>query len=146
MNSIILKSIVILSSALLMVSCERTSFDLAAEVVTVSPPKPVVGEGVTITYRVRNVGKSVVPPGSFKVTLKINGELVAFDYAGNRSPLKPSKSVEYSMARGFFHHKAVAPGVVNYVVEIAPRGLCIDTNAANDKIAGQFEVTDREVK
>jgi subtilase family serine protease len=104
----------------------------------VSPAYIHVGDKVTFTYSVKNLGTSTLPDGTYDVDFYINGVLVSFDHA--TSSLIPGGSVSYSMAAPYYHFDAKAPGQYNYKVVVDPTNRVQETDESNNVVLGSFVV------
>lgn len=122
-------------------SLKPGSWDLTGEIIGYTPNPAYVGDKVSFTYVVRNLGKNTLPTGSYEVEFYVDDKLVSFDRAGN--PLTPGGGVTYSRSEGYYDFIPDKPGKYSYILILDPKNTFKETNEDNNKIIGEITVLKR---
>ncbi|WP_041340839.1 hypothetical protein [Runella slithyformis] len=113
----------------------QSKVDLAIENITLKPSLPKIGDGVIISYDVKNIGTAIVPPEAYTATLSINGKVVSFD---DESPkLLLQQHVTYSKAAGSYHFLVESKKKYNWQISVRLKKIK-DDNSKNNSYQGSF--------
>ncbi len=112
--------------------------DLSIGQVSYQPQKPKVGEAVTFTYQITNLGPADAPKASYKVIFLVNGEMTGLD--AEAGPLAAGMSHAYSKQKPYFHFKAKKKGRYPYEVRIEMAVGQADPNLRNNVVKGNLVV------
>ena len=122
-------------------SLKPGDWDLAGEIKGYAPNPAYVGDKVSFTYVVRNLGKNTLPTRSYEVEFYINDEMISFDRDGN--PLTQGGCVTYSRSKGYYDFIPDKSGKYSYILILDPKNTLKETNEDNNKITGEITVLER---
>ena len=132
LRSVLRKSVSVFSNSFLRGGC-----DLAGTIRDYTPD-PCVGDPVTFTYDVKNVGKRTVPKDSYVTMLFIDDECVCYD---DEAPaMRPGIAYTHTLAPGQSHFIPKKPGEYTYKLKIAPMKGLVDKNPENNITTGTITV------
>jgi hypothetical protein len=142
---IIKKCILGFSGVMSFTSCDVNvppkNYDLESTSVTVEPKEVFVGDGVVLSYIVTNKGSDTIPAGSYDVDLYLEKIKIAFDR--DTPALEDGMNVEYGMADGAYHWKAVAPGTYKFQLIVDGENRLDETDEDNNQTSGFITVKKR---
>ena len=112
-------------------------YDAAAWSVEFSPNPAKVGESLRITYSVKNVGESTIPPRTYEVEFYVNNQKEGFDYAASEILPGAMSTYSYTVAGSFDLRNEK---LLNYRLIVDPRGRLEETDETNNTLEGSITV------
>ncbi len=102
----------------------------------------IIGEGVTFSYEVENVGNSIADDKAYRVDLYVNNKKIMLDKVGRQ--LGPKEKIRYSMKDGKYHFIFKKPGNYTYKVILSPNKGYTDIDLSDNIISGELSVLKRK--
>lgn len=112
---------------------ESPDAELSAEAITFTPAKCRVGQECTISYKLVNVGASLLRCANYQLAFYIDNKLVSF--CGSNKFMNPHEKVEYKVK-----WTPQASGKHEYILYIDPENAAHESNRKNNVVRGTVEV------